>query len=141
MPDWYSADSEGAQTRLLGAWPDAPLINLEVCGMILEVARGQVLEYGAELLDPLEQLAEDIASLGYPQTTIDDVMALLDGEPFAPPVRYVYAQLQQAINLWNAGRASGDGEIGEGAFTFTPRPLDKTIRGIIRPIDGKPHVL
>ncbi|HWK27424.1 MAG TPA: hypothetical protein VNS09_12725 [Solirubrobacter sp.] len=141
MPDWYTVDSEEAQQRLLGAWRDAPLINLELTGMILDVARGQVLQYGAELLDPLEQLAEDVASLGYDQETIDNVLALLDGEPFAPPVRYVYAQLQQAKNLWNAGRGNEDGEIGEGGFTFTPRPLDKTIRGIIRPVDGKPHVL
>ena len=55
--------------------------------------------------------------------------------------RYVYAQLQQAQNLWNAGRVAPTGDLGDGGFSFTPRPLDKTIRQIIRPVDGKPHAL
>lgn len=58
----------------------------------------------------------------------------------AVPRRYVYAQLQQARNLWLAGRTDQNGDIG-GEYSFTPRPLDKTIRDIIRPVDGKPHVL
>lgn len=53
---------------------------------------------------------------------------------------YVYAQLQQAINLWNAGRTDGNGAVGAEGWSFVPRPLDKVIRNIIRPIDGKPDV-
>lgn len=52
------------------------------------------------------------------------------------PDRLVYAQLQQAINLWNAGNVSSNGEMGPDSFSFTPRPLDKTIRSIIRPSTG-----
>ncbi len=143
MSNWYSTTSEEAQTRLLGAWPTAPIDQLELCGMILEVAREQVLEYGPELEQvPLAAIASDLASLGYNEAVIDDVLEILDGPEGGPiPVRFVYAQLQQAINLWNAGSVSGDGSLGEGQFSFTPRPLDKTIRGIIRPVDGKPHVL
>ncbi|HWL59294.1 MAG TPA: hypothetical protein VNQ48_00215 [Microbacteriaceae bacterium] len=112
MTDWYTADSEEAQERLLGAWGDAPLDDLESCEMLLDVAKEQVLAYGPELSD---------------------------GEP--TPARFVLAQLKQAENLWNAGRVSSDGNVGDGAWSYTPRPLDKTIRGIIRPVDGKPHVL
>ena len=53
----------------------------------------------------------------------------------------ILAQLRQAENLWNAGRVNSAGDVGVEGYTFTPRPLDKTIRQIIRPVDGKPHVL
>jgi hypothetical protein len=52
----------------------------------------------------------------------------------------VYAQLEQAKNLWNAGRAQQDGGVGSEGYSFTPRPLDKTIRSIIRPTSGVPRV-
>lgn len=118
MVTWYTVADQAAQDRLLAAWRDAPIENLEVCGMLLEVAREQVIAYAPALPAPVE------------------------GEP-APdyPDRYAYAQLQQAKNLLTAGTVSSGGEFGEGEFSYQPRPLDKTIRGIIRPVDGKPHVL
>lgn len=118
--EWYTVKGDtpeeetAAQQRLLNAWPDAPLENLEVCGMLLDVAREQVIAYAPDP-DP-------------------------DEEPADPPDRYVYAQLQQATNLWNAGRVASDGNVGVEGFVFTPRPLDKTIRGIIRPPSGGPDV-
>ena len=122
MAEWYTATPEGSD-RLLAAWPDAPIENEELCASILEVAQGQVVAYAPE---PTADAGEWV-----------------DGYFIVSPVptRYVYAQLQQAINLWNAGRVSSAGDLGDGGFTFTPRPLDKTIRQIIRPVDGKPHVL
>lgn len=57
------------------------------------------------------------------------------------PSRYVYAQLQQAKNLLMAGSVARGGEYGDGEFTYEPRPLDKAIKNLIRPVDGKPHVL
>lgn len=57
------------------------------------------------------------------------------------PSRYAYAQLQQAMNLWAAGRADENGNIGTEGYSFQPRPLDKTIRNIIRPTSGVPSVL
>lgn len=113
---WYTlpAGDASAIERLEKAWDDAPTDNLEICGMLLEVAQEQVIAYA-----PAPLAGENIAT--------------------APKLRYVYAQLQQARNLWNAGRASSDGEIG-GEFNFTPRPLDKTIQSIIRPRDVRPSV-
>lgn len=110
MADWYSADPEQTE-RLLGAWPDAPIENVEVCGLILKTAREQVLAFAP---------------------------VLVAGAPV--PDRWVYAQLQQATNLWNAGRVSSGGDAGVDGYTFTPRPLDKTVKSIIRPQAGGPRV-
>lgn len=124
MAEWFGIADEDAQTRLLDAWADAPVDQAELCEMILETAREQVIAY-APTPDP-------------------DELVVIDGvlqSGTVTPARYVYAQLQQAVNLWNAGHVATDGNVGDGGFTFTPRPLDKTIRSIIRPVDGKPHVL
>jgi hypothetical protein len=114
---WYTLPEGNADAieRLEKAWPDAPTDNLEICGMLLEVAQEDVIAYA-----PTPLAGENILT--------------------APKRRYVYAQVQQARNLWNAGRVNSDGEIG-AEFNFTPRPLDKTIQSIIRPRDVKPHVL
>lgn len=113
MADWFTFDSDDAAVidRLVLEWPDAPLDRPETCGMLLEVAREQIIAF-APVLD----------------------------EDATIPARYVYAQLQQAINLWNAGRVSSGGDVGVDGFMFVPRPLDKTIRTAIRPVDGKPDV-
>lgn len=111
---WYSVSGQEAQDRLLAAWPDAPLENLDSLAILLSTARAQVIAAA-----PAPLTGENIET--------------------APIDRYVGAQLQQAINLWNAGRVSSDGTLGDGAFVFTPRPLDKTIRGMIRPPIGKPR--
>jgi hypothetical protein len=104
---WYSAADTTAQQRVVAAWKDAPLTNAEVLGMLLEIAREQVLEYAPE-------------------------------QPAGAPVptRFVWAQLQHAKHLWNAGRVSGAGEAGTGEFSYAPRPLDKDIQAIIRPRKG-----
>lgn len=118
MTDWFTAPEgdETAQERLVDAWPEAPLERLEMCQLLLGVAREQVIAYA-----PAERDGDDWTA--------------------APPDRFVLAQIKQAENLWNAGRVASDGNVGDGGFVFTPRPLDKTIRQIIRPQDGKPHVL
>jgi hypothetical protein len=115
MTNWYSVDTTDDQARLLAAWTDAPVENSELAGMLLDVAKEQVLAFAPEPDD--------------------------DADPDAPPpARYVYAQLQQAQNLWNAGRSSQDGDVGGDGYSFTPRPLDKTIRALIRPTSGAADV-
>lgn len=111
MATWFTTSPSEEVDRLRAAWEDAPVENMEVLGFILETAQEQVLAYAPAL-------AEDEET----------------------PNRWVYAQLQQATNLWNAGRVNSGGEIGVETYSYTPRPLDKTIKGIIRPIDGKPDV-
>ena len=113
MSTWLTAEEDNPEAidRLVGLWPDAPIENLEMTGMPLDVAKEQVLAFAPAPPDDADWTA-------------------------APPARLVLAQKQQAQNLWNAGRATPD--VGPDEFSFTPRPLDKTIRTIIRPIDGKP---
>lgn len=124
MADWYTVDNGGlADERLLAAWRDAPVENQEVCGFILEAARDQVIAYAPELTETTTIVD------GYLTTTV------------VLPTRYVYAQLQQAKNLLMAGSVARGGEYGDGEFSYEPRPLDKAIKNLIRPVDGKPHVL
>ncbi|MGN7968032.1 hypothetical protein [Microbacterium sp. 22296] len=103
---WYAADTDADLERLSLVWSDAPTENPELLEFILDTAREQVIAY-----------APAPGPEGYPR-------------------RLVYAQLQQATNLWNAGQVSPNGEMGPESFSFTPRPLDKNIRGIIRPTTG-----
>lgn len=110
MSSWYTADTADAQQRVVAAWKDAPIANVELLKMILEVAREQVCEYAPQ----------------------DDSYLF---NPY-PPARMAYAQLQQAKNLWNAGRVDSAGDVGPDGFSFTPRPLDKTVQSIIRPRSG-----
>lgn len=136
MTAWYSTSDE---ERLLGAWDDAPIEDEETCGFLLETARIQVLAYAPASATLGEAIENALARYGVSQH-LAAVLALLDASPSDPPFNYVFAQLRQAQNLWNAGRVTSGGEVGMESFTFTPRPLDKTIRGIIRPTDGKPDV-
>lgn len=143
MAKWFTFDTEDAPAleRLMLAWRDAPVENPEVCGMLLDVAREQVIAYAPAPGTAAASVAAVLERFGL-EHHLTDVLAVLELEDLTdPPTRYVFAQLRQAANLWEAGRVSSSGEVGAEGFMFTPRPLDKTIRSIIRPIDGKPHVL
>lgn len=133
---WYSASDPVAIDRIAAAWSDAPAENEELLAMLLDVARVQVLAF-AEDAEPIDQVTNLLEVLGYDTTMILDVTTLLGGTPSEPPARYVYAQLQQAKNLFNAGR----GTSGPDGFEFSPRPLDKDIQRIIRPRSGVIDVL
>lgn len=111
---WYGVGDQAAQARLVAAWPDVPVENLETLAFLLSTARAQVIAAA-----PAPLTGENIET--------------------DPLDRYVLAQLQQTINLWNAGRVTQDGTLGDGGYVFTPRPLDKTIRGMIRPPIGRPR--
>lgn len=120
---WYTVDDDvnDAVERLTAAWIDAPIENLETCGFILAIARDQVWAFAPES----EDFEDEYISTVPPA----------NGVPV--PDRLVYAQLKQAENLWNAGRVNSQGDVGaDGGYTYTPRPLDKTIRGMIRPVKG-----
>lgn len=107
MSAWYDASG---QSRLQAAWPGAPIENEETLGFILDTAREQV-EAWAPAPDP-------------------------DADPTDIPSHLVYAQLLQAQRLWAAGTADENGDIGTEGYSFVPRPLDKTIKNIIRPQRG-----
>lgn len=129
MTTWYSATTPEQTDRLLAAWSDAPIEDLELCNFLLDVARMQVEEFAPAIPDanPIVDAFEE--ELG---TATDPAVGV--------PFNLVYAQLVQAQNLWNAGRAQSEGVVGSERYSFTPRPLDKTVRSIIRPTSGVPRV-
>jgi hypothetical protein len=116
-PDGTQNNEGVARLTAAAAWPGAPIEDLETLEDLLDTAREQVIAYA-----PTRGVTAD-------------------GQPAPLPRRYYLAQVRQAQNLWNAGQVSSSGEVGEGQFVFTPRPMDKTIKSMIRPADGKPHVL
>jgi len=109
---WHSVDTPEGVDRLRAAWTDAPTENEELLSMLLEVAREQVLQWA-----PAPAEDEDYS-----------VMA---------PAAYVLAQLNQAANLWNAGRLAAQADGAEG-FRFTPRMIEKATLKMIRPDEGVP---
>jgi hypothetical protein len=135
MTAWYSAADGAAQTRLKAAWSGAPVENAELCGFIVDTARLQVVEYAPEATTASAALAEVLLQFGL-LDRLEEVLDLLDLDEDQPTFNLVYAQLQQAKNLWAAGRADENGDIGSEGYSFIPRPLDKTIRSIIRPTNG-----
>ena len=139
MAEWYSVTDGEAEERLVAAWPDAPIENLETCGFLLATARVQVLAYAPETASLAGAIELVLVQFGAAEL-LPEVLDVLGAAVTDPPINYVYAQLQQATNLWNAGRVSSGGEGGMDQFTFTPRPLDKTIKQIIRPVHGGPRV-
>ncbi|EPD83304.1 hypothetical protein HMPREF1529_02680 [Microbacterium sp. oral taxon 186 str. F0373] len=130
MAIWFTADY---LERAHGALPELPVENEDLAGMLLDVAREQVLEYAADD-EPGVQVTDLLHNLGVEDAKIAQVITLLDFEASTPgvPTRYVYAQLMQAKNLWLAGK----GEDGPEGFTFSPRPLSKDIQRVIRPTSG-----
>ena len=62
--------------------------------------------------------------------------------PVTPvPDRYRLAQLMQARNLWNAGKADtgSNGGFGDESFTIYTFPMDNAVKNIIRPKSGVPR--
>lgn len=118
MSIWYSVDTPEAVERFTDAWGGIDAPTDETGAMLLEIAKGDVLAYAPEA----------------------DVELGEDWE-LNPPSRFVFAQLQQAKNPWNAGRAQDDSTAGTEGYSFVPRPLDKTIKALIRPKEGVPYVV
>lgn len=136
MADWFTVDSVLDAERAHAAFPELPVENWELAGMLLDVAREQVLDFAADD-EPAAQVDHLLQNLGVEEATIAAVLVLLDFEATTPgvPTRYVFAQLQQARNLWFAGRVVGS-DMGPDGFTFAPRPLSREIQRIIRPTSG-----
>lgn len=136
MATWYSAADGPAQDRLVGAWSSAPIENVELCGFLVDTARLQVTEYAPAATTAEAAIAEVLLRFGL-SDRLEEVLAVLTLVEHQPEFNLVYAQLQQIKNLWAAGRADENGDIGGEGFSFVPRPLDKTIRSIIRPTNAE----
>lgn len=90
-------------------WADAEALTDIQLFQVLELGRQQVVEYAPNL-----------------------------PEDAVVPLNYRHAQLMQARNLLNAGRAEG-GEQGED-FVLRPFPLDWMVKQVLRPKRGVPVV-
>lgn len=134
MTDWFTSAELAAAHA---AFPELPVENATLAGMLLDVAREQVLAFAADD-EPIVQVTDMLRNLGVGEAVIAQVITLLGFEATEPgvPTRYVYAQIMQAKNLWYAGK----GEDGPEGFTFSPRPLSKDIQRVIRPTSGVPSV-
>ena len=130
MADWFTSATLGLAHD---AFPELPIENEDLAGMLLDVAREQVVAFAADD-EPVVQVTDLLHNLGVEEAVVTAVLTLLDFEATEPgvPTRYVYAQIQQAKNLWFAGK----GEDGPDGFAFSPRPLSKDIQRIIRPTSG-----
>ncbi|MDJ1115389.1 hypothetical protein [Microbacterium dauci] len=137
MARWFTLLEADGEARAHAALPELPIENVELCELLLSVAREQVLDFAADD-EPAVQVADLLENLGVEEGRIAAVLTLLDLEaaPTAIPDRYAFAQLQQAKNLWLAGK----GEDGPDGFAYSPRPLTKDIQRIIRPTSGVPDV-
>jgi hypothetical protein len=111
MAEWM--DLEEVRDR----WRDAPA-NDEYLQEVLDVAQGQVLDYG-------------------PQVTAD----LIAADPTAVPKNYRLAALTQARNVWNAVKSDPSTQgIGDEGFIIRPFPMDWTVKNMVRPLRAKPVV-
>ena len=135
MATWYSTASAEGQGRLHAAWSSAPIENVELLGFLVDTARLQVTDYAPEIDTAPAALADVLLRFGLIDR-LEEVLTLLDLDEELPPFNLVYAQLQQIKNLWSAGSADENGDIGSEGYRYVPRPLDKTIKGIIRPAHG-----
>ena len=96
-------------------WPDAPEDEDggdAILDSLLEVSKEAVLAYAPAVDEPLVDI----------------------------PAGYREAQLMQARNVWNSGKASPTGDFDGGQYSLTTFPLDWQVRQLIRPKVGKPVI-
>ena len=112
MATWHTPETARDQ------WVDAPLDD-EQLEQLLDVAKQAVLAYAPALPAATSGAWVD----GYYQPA---------AEP-EPPTNYVVAQLMQARNVWNSGKATPTGDFDGGGYGLTTHPLDWQIKQILRP--------
>lgn len=105
----------------------------------------EVEDIGTEWFDelwpdaPVDDTARDRALLSAHETCAAYAPTLADGAVI--PERYKRAQVLQArAQQRNAAAGSGD-QVGPDGYTVTVYPMDRTIKGLLRPRSGKPVVL
>lgn len=115
MATWHTLESAREY------WLDADLDD-DVLQELLDIAQEQVIAYAPKVYDS------------------EGAVVDLTAEEADVPTNYRYGQLEQAKNLWNAGRVDASGGVGEGDFVMRPHPLDWIIKQILRPRRAVPRV-
>ena len=93
----------------------------------LDTARDQWVDapYQDAILANLLEIAKE-ACLAFAPFTVSETI-------LEAPARYRVAQLMQARNIWNASKVSPSGDLGDGTYVITPKPLDWMIKQVLRP--------
>jgi hypothetical protein len=91
----------------------------------LDTARDQWVDapYQDEILSDLLAIAQE------------QCLAYAPGASGTAPTEphYRVAQLMQARNIWNASKVSPSGDLGDGTYVISPKPLDWMIKQLLRP--------
>lgn len=86
---------------------------------------------GTDLLESYLAAAKE-AVLAYAPVVETPLVDIPDG--------YRIAQLLQARNIWNSGKATPTGDFDGGQYSLTTFPLDWQVRQLIRPKRGVPVI-
>lgn len=99
--------------------------------------------YNAEGWHTLETAREQWTDAPYQDAILADLLEISYEQclAYAPapesnlplPVHYRVAQLMQARNIWNASKVSPSGDLGDGTYVISPKPLDWMIKQLLRP--------
>jgi hypothetical protein len=121
MAEWHTVESARDE------WPDAPYDE----------------DGGDTLLTSLLAAAQ-LAVVAYAPVQADMVTIDPDGyivsEEYVVPDGYRIAQLMQARNIWNSGKASPSGDFDGAGYGLSTFPLDWQVRQLIRPKRGRPVI-
>jgi hypothetical protein len=112
-------------------WRDAPGDD-NVLAAYLSAARAAVLAYAPAIPDEPQP---DIIDGGGPE---DDGGEIIDGgtpESNEDPIpdAWALAQVMQARNIWNAGRAAPSGDFDGSSYGVSAFPIDWQVRQLLRP--------
>ena len=121
MAQWHTVASARDE------WPDAPFDEDggdNLLTSLLAAAQLAVVSYA-----PVQEGGVTVTDEGY---VVEADYVLTDG--------YRIAQLMQARNIWNSGKASPSGDFDGGQYGLSTFPLDWQVRQLIRPKRGRPHI-
>jgi hypothetical protein len=98
----------------------------------------------------IEQAREDWADAPSSDAQLYVILesAKLSIVPYAPalpanadvPANYVQAQLMQARNIWNSTKSDPGDQVGAEGFAIRVYELDRPVKGLLRPKQGRPII-
>ena len=100
---------------------------------LVDDAWAQAEKLTPALLAVLVEAAQEACEAYAPAVKLDEL-----GEPIIP-ARYKLAVIQQAREVWNAGKRDGD-IITTDAYAARARELTAAVRQLLRPKRGRPGV-
>lgn len=126
-------------------WADADLIDDDVLDFWLESVKPAIIAYapavpavpGTDTDGDGTFSPGDLSGISDPDG--DGVFDVVDPGD-AVPENWALAQIMQARNTFNAVKASPSGDFDGSSYGITARPLDWSVKQILRPRVGRPRV-